>query len=56
MPSTTLVFVPPGAVITKSKRYLPGVKTAVFAAVMDKVISPFAVPVTVAVKLFADVE
>ena len=34
----------------------PGVKFAVLAAVIERVISPFAIPVTVAVKLFAVVE
>jgi hypothetical protein len=53
MPSTTRVFVPPGAVITRSYKYLPGVKLPVLAAVMAKVISPFAIPVTVVVKLLA---
>ena len=53
MPSTTRVLTPVGAVITRSYKYLPGVKFAVFAAVIDSVISPFAVPVMVAVKLFA---
>jgi len=48
--------VPVGAVMTKSYKYLPGVKFAVLAAVIAKVISPFAIPVTVVVKLLAVVE
>ena len=56
MPSTTLVLVPSPDVITRSYKYLPGVKLAVLAAVIERVISPFEIPVTVAVKLFAVVE
>jgi predicted Na+-dependent transporter len=56
MPSTTLVFVPFGAVITKSYNARPGVRLAVFAAVIDKVISPLALPVMVAVKLLEEDE
>jgi hypothetical protein len=56
MPSTTLVLVVSGAVITKSYKYLPGVIFAVLAAVIVRVISPFAIPVTVAVKLLATEE
>ena len=39
--------------MSKSYRYLPGDKRPVFAAVIESVISPFAVPVMVVVKLFA---
>jgi hypothetical protein len=39
--------------MTRSYSILPGVKLPVLAEVIDKVISPFALPVTVAVKLFA---
>ena len=56
MPSTTLVFVPFDAVMTKSYNARPGVRLAVFAAVIDKVISPLALPVMVAVKLLEEDE
>jgi hypothetical protein len=55
-PSMTLVTMPVGEVITKSKIWRPGVKLAVFAAVIDIVISPFALPVTVDVMVLYDVE
>ena len=48
--------IPDGEVISKSYNARPAVKLDVFAAVIDKVISPLAVPVTVAVKLLAVVE
>lgn len=56
IPSTTLVFVPSGEVITRSKSARPGVSVAVFAAVIESVISPLAIPVIVAVRLFAEDE
>jgi hypothetical protein len=55
IPSTTLVLIPLGAVIRRSKTERPGVKLAVLAAVIDRVISPFALPVTVAVIIVFDV-
>jgi hypothetical protein len=55
MPSITLVFVAFGAVINKSKTYLPADKFAVFAAVIDSVISPFEAPVTIDVIAVFDV-
>lgn len=45
-----------GAVITRSYRYLPGVKSDVLAEVIDKVISPLALPVIIAVKLLEEEE
>jgi hypothetical protein len=56
IPSTTLVLVPFGEVITRSYKDRPGIRLAVFAAVIESVISPLAIPVTVAVKLFDVVE
>jgi predicted Na+-dependent transporter len=53
IPSITLVLTPTGEVIRRSYNARPGVKFAVLAAVIERVISPFAIPVTVAVKLFA---
>jgi hypothetical protein len=55
MPSTTLVLIPLGAVIRRSNTERPGVKFAVLAEVIDRVISPFALPVTVAVIIVFDV-
>jgi hypothetical protein len=55
MPSITLVFVVSGAVINKSKTYLPADRFAVFAEVIDSVISPLALPVTIDVILVFDV-
>jgi hypothetical protein len=52
MPSVTLVLVPLGAVITTSYKERPGVRFAVFAAVIVIVISPSATLVTDAVKSF----
>jgi predicted Na+-dependent transporter len=42
--------------MTKSYNARPGVRLAVFAAVIDKVISPLALPVMVAVKLLEEDE
>jgi hypothetical protein len=56
MPSTTLVLIPlVGAVIRRSNTERPGVKAAVLAAVIDRVISPFALPVTTAEIVVFDV-
>ena len=55
IPSTTLVLIPLGAVIRRSKTERPGVKFAVLAEVMDRVISPFALPVTTAEIVVFDV-
>jgi hypothetical protein len=55
IPSITLVLIPLGAVISKSKTDRPAVRLAVFAAVIDIVISPLALPVTVAVIIVFDV-
>jgi hypothetical protein len=56
IPSTTRVLILVGEVMTTSYRYLPGDILAVLAAVMEIVSSPFATPVTDAVKLVAVVE
>jgi len=57
MPSTTLVLIPVEVlVIKRSKTERPGVKLAVLAAVIERVISPFALPVTVDVIIVLDVE
>jgi hypothetical protein len=56
IPSTTRVFTPEESRISKSYNARPAVKLDVLAAVIDKVISPLAIPVTVAVKLLAVVE
>jgi hypothetical protein len=55
MPSTTRVLIVFGAVIRRSNTERPGVKFAVLAAVIDRVISPFALPVTVAEMIVFDV-
>jgi hypothetical protein len=56
IPSITLDFTLVGLVINKSYTYLPGVKFAVFAALIAIVSSPLAALETVTVKLFAVVE
>jgi hypothetical protein len=55
-PSTTLVTMPVDEVIIKSKIWRPGVKLAVFAEVIESVISPLALPVTVDVMILYDDE
>jgi hypothetical protein len=54
-PSITRVFTPVGEVIRRSKTDRPGVKLAVFAAVIERVISPLALPVMVEVIIVFDV-
>jgi hypothetical protein len=56
IPSITLVTTLAGDVIIKSKTERPGVKFAVFAEVIERVISPFALPVIVDVIIVLDVE
>ena len=57
MPSMTLVLIPVEVlVIKRSKTWRPGVKLAVLAAVIERVISPFALPVIVDVIIVLDVE
>jgi hypothetical protein len=55
IPSITLVTTLAGDVIIKSKTERPGVKFAVFAADIESVISPFALPVIVDVIIVLDV-
>jgi hypothetical protein len=55
IPSITLVFTEAGEVISKSKTCRPGVRLAVLAAVIERVISPLALPVTVEVIIVFDV-
>jgi len=57
MPSMTLVLIPVEVLfIKRSKTWRPGVKLAVLAAVIERVISPFALPVIVDVIIVLDVE
>jgi hypothetical protein len=55
IPSITLVFIEVGEVISKSKTILPGERLAVLAAVIERVISPLALPVMVEVIIVLDV-
>ena len=55
IPSITLVFIFDEEVMSKSKTILPGERLAVLAAVIERVISPLALPVTVEVIIVLDV-